>query len=416
MIIIILALYVYAVQNILNRFDKIAGPLNFMFFFTLFHIVYTVMIPIELIVFEANRFSLVPFIHPETYIIWSFMSYLAFIMPFLFISKKTIFSSKYYIKEKLLSSVKKLNIFSTLYFSIGIIIFFDNILQAGSYVGNIALSEHTFYKYFINIGALLLSITIIIYTKNGLWITSISILIFALLWSLYSSDKNPLLTVGLGLLFSINIIKISSFKWLFILIIIIPIYSVGFSSYRSGSIDSFSIYSSLYSNSDPKGPFQSILVADEGYLKDSELYYGESYYNSFFTWVPEFIWGNRPDDLSVQFAKEQIPDYYKGLGLGFSPMAEGVMNFGFYGPFIHYLIVSLILILLMCYYNKLPYKKQMFKLVFNLFLVYYLVMMHRSPFSLPADVIRILFPLLLIIKFTTITLKIERTPSISNRF
>lgn len=374
------------------------------------------MIPLELLFLKATRFSLLPSLHPETYITWSFMAYIGFITPFLFVSKKTIFNSKHYLKEKLLFSVKKLNVFSILYFCIGLLLFRDSITQAGSYHGNITLSENSLYKYYINMGILLLSITISIYIKNGYKIVPISILILMLSWSLYSSDKNPVLMAGLGVLFGLNNYKFSSFKWLLIFIIIIPIVSIGFSSYRYGSLDGFSIYRSLYSNSDPKGPFKSVLAADKDYLNNAELYYGKSYFNSFFIWVPRFIWKDRPDDLNTLFAKKHISNYSKGLGLGFSPLAEGVMNFGFFGPFIHYIMVSLILILLMRYYNSLPNKKQAFKYVFNLFLIYYLTMMHRSAFSLPADIIRILFPLILILKLTTITFQHERTTRISNQF
>ena len=63
-------------------------------------------------------------------------------------------------------------------------------------------------------------------------------------------------------------------------------------------------------------------------------------------WIPSFIWSSRPIDLGTQYAMDNIQSYTKGMGLGYSPIAEGVLNFGYFGPFIHYFLNSILIVLI----------------------------------------------------------------------
>lgn len=409
---LVLLFYILTVRFVLKRFEKLYGVFNFIFFFTVFHIAYTLMIPIELIFFKVSRFS-VAFLNPEIYILWSFIAYLGFIIPFLIAGRKKI--KLKYTRVPIKTSLKNLNIFFVFYFFIGILFFRNSILKGGTYYGNIELSSNPLYKFYINIGIVCSAVIISIYMRNKKYVKGGIIMLCLILWSLYSSDKNPILIGFLGVLFGFNIFfkKKRSFLYLNVIIIVIPVFSILFSSYRAGRIESVDIYRSLYSNSDPKGPFKSIIYAEKG-LNNTELSYGESYIKSLATWVPSSIWKNRPEDLSIQFAKENISDYYKGLGLGFSPIAEGLINFGSLGPFLHYFFNASCLVLLFMFLKSLK-MSQISNYISNLFLIVYLTMMHRSPFNLPADIIRILIPLLLIFYIRKFSTRNECTSYISNQ-
>ena len=257
-----------------------------------------------------------------------------------------------------------------------------------------------------------------IYTINKKFIQVILLLITVLLWSIYSSDKNPLYITSLTFLICLGPIlknKRSVF-YLFIFIIIIPIISVLFTSYRSNNLDNFSVVRSLYSNSDPKGPYQSILFYEQQLRTNNiEKQYGFTYLESTIQWIPTFIWDKRPDDLSVKFAKKTLNNYSKGLGLGFSPIAEGIINFGFHGPFFGHLILSFSLISLLLFARSLFKSNSSLNLSVLLFIIIYILLMNRVHYAIPANFYRVLIPLFIINILLRITIKNENITRMSNK-
>lgn len=409
---ILLCSYLLIIKTVLKNFEKKLGTFNFIFFFTVFHIAYTLMIPLEILFFNEGRFSSL-YLGPNKYIFWSLISYLGFIIPFSLI--KNVEHIRVPEISLNLKRIKRIQYVLFFYFFSGFIFFRGSILKVNTYQGNIELSENSVYKFYVNLGIFITSVLISIYVKSKKYKRGIILMMILILWGMYSSDKNPILIGALGFLLGINnkLKHKKSFIFFVLIILLIPILSILFSSYRSGNINNVDIYRSMYSNSDPKGPFRSVIHAEKN-LGKKELLYGESYLNSLLTWVPSKLWKNRPEDLSIKFAKENISDYHKGLGLGFSPLAEGVINFGNFGPFIHYLFTAICLILLLTFLRQFKFSK-LSNYIILFFILTYLVLMHRSPFNLPAEIIRGLLPVLLIFHFTKFSIQNENITRLPNK-
>lgn len=406
--IFLIILYIVSVRFVLNKFEKKGGVFNLVFFFTLFHIVYTFMIPVEITYIEFTRFSNRTNLSPVVYLFWSYIAFLGFVIPFMFVYDKEF--KELHIKHKYLKVKKHLkNIYIYIIFFIvfGIVFFRDAFVKAGTYAGNVGLSENSFYKYFIDIGTMVVVVIMSLYFNNKDKLKGFLFLAILAIWSLYSSDKNPIFLGFVGLLYGINNVvksqKRYSFFGLITLIIVLPIFAILFNNYRSGEFNGVELYKSLYSNSDPRGPFESIITAENSYL-NQDFRLGATYLESIVNWIPSFIWSSRPEDLATSYAKENIESYSKGMGLGYSPIAEGVLNFGFLGPFFHYFFISFCIIVLIKWQKKYS-KNEMASFIFYLFLIYFIVLMHRSPFNLPAVFFRIYLPLLLVFQIRKFTYK-----------
>lgn len=409
----ILIFYLFFLWYTLRFFEKIAGPFNIILLFTIFHLTYTLMIPLELYFFQIGRFSNLG-LDMNDYFFWSLISYFGFISPFYFFKSHIIFQLDNIVLTD--ARVRKANLFLFFLLLFGFIIFKDSILSVDTYENNIKMSSNPVYKFFINLSILFSSILIALNFMKRSYLIVFVLVIILFTWSLYSSDKNPVVIGGLGFLYGLNKVNNKtnrSFIYLLLILTVIPVFSVAFSSYRSGNISYFEFSRSLYSNSDPKGPFETIINTASN---KSQINYipGESYLKSFITWVPQKIWSDRPDDLAVVYAKSNLSNYYKGLGLGFSPIAEGLLNFGYYGPFFHYLLTALSLLFLIIFFKKINTIK-LNHLLLYFFISYYVIMMHRSPFSFIADIIRVLIPVILFFNLIRLTFNHESTSHLSNK-
>ena len=397
-------IYFILIWWVLNRFEKIAGPYNLIFYFSLFHVVYTLMVPLEIKYLPITRFSSRYNLDLDLYIFWSFISYVGFLIPFLLIPKNIYKNFNNFSNLNTRKALKNINIFLFFFISFGLIIFRDSFILAGTYEGNVNLSSNSLYKYFVDILTMILVVCLSANIKGRNFISGLLIFSTLLLLSVYTSDKNPLFLAVAGFLFGLNnfLNKITSFQVFCLALFIIPFSAIIFNSFRAGSIDLFEIVKVLYSNSDPRGPFESIIFAQQDYLVKGDLKLGVTYLESMINWIPSFIWSSRPIDLGTQFAMDNIQSYSKGMGLGYSPIAEGVLNFGYFGPFIHYLLNSSLIILFIYVGFKndfIDFKK----FILNLFLIYFIVLMHRSPFNFFAVFFRIFLPLMIffnIRKFT----------------
>ena len=165
------------------------------------------------------------------------------------------------------------------------------------------------------------------------------------LWGFYTSDKNPLLIAALSLSTVWVGIKSRSVKYLYfycaaatLAVACLPLFSAFRADqqveFRSAITD-FSV-----ERTDARGPLMSLSVA---MANEEETIYGQSYLQGLVAWVPRAIWPDRPIDLAQTFAIDNIPNWKEGLGLGYSLLAEGYVNFGYFGVFCHYLVLAFVM-------------------------------------------------------------------------
>ena len=85
--------------------------------------------------------------------------------------------------------------------------------------------------------------------------------------------------------------------------------------------------------SDPVGPFAATIYILQSH--DTQLLTNavttSPLWSSFILWIPRAIWPDRPLDMSEAFARFVFEHWQPGYGMGFSPMAEGVLRFGDWG-------------------------------------------------------------------------------------
>lgn len=232
-------------------------------------------------------------------------------------------------------------------------------------------------------------------------------LIFScLIWGIYSFDKDPILIAALGIMapFLINrsFNRYPLYKVILvfmILILIIPLLSSIFSLYRGNAIqDVFAKIKDrgVYLRFDSAGPFVSIIYC---LFESPEKKLGLSYINSLVSWIPKFIWENRPLDLSLSFAQINIKGWMPGMGLGFSLLAESYANFGPLGPLIQYLFLGFSWGLLWKGFFRfaLVNQKQEIKIFYAVFGNYLLLTMHRAPVSgIVVQIMQFAIPLLIL--------------------
>jgi hypothetical protein len=70
--------------------------------------------------------------------------------------------------------------------------------------------------------------------------------------------------------------------------------------------------------------------------------YGRGLVDTFSIFVPRVIWPDRPMDPSEAFAKDVIPNWEPGMGLGYSPLIEAYTNFGLWFSFLEFLAFGLV--------------------------------------------------------------------------
>jgi oligosaccharide repeat unit polymerase len=97
-------------------------------------------------------------------------------------------------------------------------------------------------------------------------------------------------------------------------------------------------------NTEFAGPYLSLLVSVSSH---SENLYGASYYESFFTVLPRFMYpGQKPELLTHQFDRQMHAGGGTVAGWGFNPVAEAYVNFGTVGVVIVFALWTLYFLLL----------------------------------------------------------------------
>lgn len=186
----------------------------------------------------------------------------------------------------------------------------------------------------------------IILSRSNALICRVLSIIFILIFML-GGNRNLGLMMITALIFArfqgtkINLILIA-----FVLIILVPFFSVvaigrmyGFINFISGDIyiPNSAIWDYIFSIS--HGELGTMVKVSEYYNLlniDTKLEMGYSYFvQPFINLIPTFLYSDRPVTISVDFTRQ-----YWGatgfesqlIGLGFSPIVEAKMNFGFFWP------------------------------------------------------------------------------------
>lgn len=232
----------------------------------------------------------------------------------------------------------------------------------------------------------LISATFLAKTQNIYKLIGIGLVVMIVLWSIYSSDKNPLL-IGLlalgayyagfkGKRFITFLLIIFGGALILFLFTMFNIYQGG------GDISPAYIFTSRYGiiYSDPAGPILSL-----AYVLDRpiDFKYGTTYLDFFNIIIPKALWSERPLDLAEQFARETIVNWAEGQGMGYSLLAEAYLNFSWIGPFIQYFLLGL---MWGYFWKKLCYilwylPKSLWQNLYLILGYYFLILMHRGPVS-----------------------------------
>ncbi|HBG05618.1 MAG: hypothetical protein A2075_12815 [Geobacteraceae bacterium GWC2_58_44] len=233
-----------------------------------------------------------------------------------------------------------------------------------------------------------------------------------------TSDKNPMLISLLPLAAKLSSFQAKSkYSTIFSLISIVIGITVtlvlipAFSLYRAGlnlfSLDIFDHYYFSFTRIDPSGPFISL---SETLNKQPPLSLGVQYLKNISIIIPKSLWPSRPIDLGEQFARDFMQQWAPGRGFGYSLMAEGLVNFGRYFCFLHYIIVGLFWGLCWrCIAGVL--KNQLYvNAVYRTLGFYIIILMHRSSsLSTIKTMLHFFVPLFVVIALIRMVKPILRT-------
>lgn len=207
-------------------------------------------------------------------------------------------------------------------------------------VGYTASTFSWLFKEVILIGAVVLNHAIL-RGRRPITFTGLSILGFLLL-SVASSGKDGMVFAMLsGVCCLVRIAPRRQWLGLALLLIgsfisllyLVPIYAV----YRgSGGIvlDAGQLGGADIIYSDAIGPFVVLITLMYGAVSLP----AHSIFVSPFLWIPRGIWNDRPLDMAEGFAREIMTGWQPGMGMGYSPVAEGYQRYGLlFGPVVLFL-------------------------------------------------------------------------------
>lgn len=170
--------------------------------------------------------------------------------------------------------------------------------------------------------------------RNPIRVAALSILGFLLL-SVVSSGKDGMVFAMLsGVCCLVRVAP--NRQWLglvvlfaaiaFALIYLVPVYAV----YRGGGglvLDAGRVIGSDIYFSDALGPFAVLITLIAGAVP----FPAHPILLSPLLWIPRGIWNERPIDMAEGFAREFMIGWQPGMGMGYSPIAEGYQRYGLLG-------------------------------------------------------------------------------------
>jgi len=277
--------------------------------------------------------------------------------------------------------------------SVLLLLFFRDelICSIAGYGGNVAQTySNSTYGYIKSIFTMSTSVLIFLHLciKKTIGIGLVLAFILVAI-GILTSDKDPFLLAALPMLTWL-IVKASRKKRYLILsllaliggsvfaLVSVPVFSL----YRAGinifGMDLVDHYYFSFTQIDPSGPF--ISLADS--LRDLKpLLYGKTYIDGLAILVPKIFWANRPLDLAEQFARDFLPLWEPGLGVGYSLMTEGLINFGYPGAFVHYFTIGFTWGLGWRMISLCTASSLYMNVLYRTIGFYLLTIMHRGPLS-----------------------------------
>lgn len=303
------------------------------------------------------------------------------------------FLKKLKIRSNYESMPKSILFLICILFLILVLFFRTKVFASGTYQGNVnTVYDNPLYSLLVDwivIFSSVISASNIIKSKF-ISFKSILFILPGILWGLYASSKDQILISILGILSIYTVVfpptrLVYIFFAFFGIIIIAPLAMLGFSLFRSGvviSTDEMQIMLSkgIIRNTDPAGP---IAVFNDIFNKNIDFKFGSTYLETFYLWIPKFIWPNRPPDLAEKYAQDTLSGWMPGQGLGYSLLIEGYLNFSYFGVLIQYFLHGFLWGKIWMFIMNFTSKTSIF--IWQAFYVVYgyysLIIIHRSPFS-----------------------------------
>jgi len=391
----------------ISQFVRLEKGVSIFFIFSLFAFIYYLGVPFELVFLNTlivNTNMILPLNFIELIIVMGILCIVGFGVGY--------YLSGYRVKiDNNTCDNGPLRVRGVYFLVISVIIaisvlFFNELKSSfSSYSGNVVTTySNPLYAYskevlFFSVSVMIVLLSIKRKLSKGFAILlTFGLIIFGVL----SNDRDPILlaVIAWGVYFVRIFVKyrlntVRTYLILFfMMILLIPVGSTFFSLYRGGGASTvdFIKKNGLYRIFDGVGPLESLNEALE--LRDEDRELGITYVSGFVNWIPKSIWADRPMDLSEKFARENIPNWKPGQGLGYSLLAEAYRNFGALGAFIQYFMIGLIIgglgrLTRWIFKRKHPMYAET---IFFIWLVYTLVIMHRGSFNIPSSYIRYILP------------------------
>lgn len=221
-------------------------------------------------------------------------------------------------------------------------------LSFSSYEGNVVTTYgDIYYKYYKFVFYTYTSILASLLLSTGSYALGVIMCSILFFLGVYTYDRDPIVLSVLALALIGGVYdKEHSVVKLFILMFAVYVLShlsLAFSYYRSGYglIEAMSAARDNFSFGllDPAGPYRSIVYVVTSHI---DISYGRTYLDSIVGLVPTFIYPDRPEDTAVKFAADMIQGYHGGVGLGFSPIAEAIVNFSTIGIVFQFVIFAVV--------------------------------------------------------------------------
>lgn len=263
----------------------------------------------------------------------------------------------------------------------------------GTYQGNYSIAYSSpLFSFFIELVVMSLALAAGVFgcrEANRRPAVAFLVILPVVVWSIYSSDKDPMLLglLGGGAYF---VQQRRKHQMRVIASIIVACSLAGplvglFSTYRAeGTLvaDDFKFHS-LMLERDPMGPMVSLveILQDDGL----SYRYGLTYLDSLVLLIPKSIWPDRPLDLSERFIRERLAGWQPGMGMGYSLLAEAYLNFGWLGCLIQYALLGFIWGHSWRFMQKYfsTFGSGYWRAIYCTVGYYTLIMMHRAPMSFP---------------------------------
>ncbi len=397
---IIFILYLAVSFSVIRHSFRVEGLISTGLLLVILSTIYYVSIPLELILTHGNDYFIAG-VHVEIsnydnifIIINTSVSILAFYIGYVVSGYRPDFN---FIKSNVEYSLSKTKSFEI---SIKILLFFSSIVlfvflrselfvSMSGYSSNYSnVYNNPIYSYTVFVFTLSLSVyacyKLCLYDCKFL---GVLLVFFGVLFGILTSDKNPILISMLPFVAKVNMSIIHRKTGIFFLIFVLPLGFIAllmlipaFSLYRAG-IDIFSFellkyYKFSFTSIDPAGPFVSLVETLKG---EESLRLGFQYVKDLLVLIPRSVFPGRPFDLSEQFARGFIKNWQPGLGLGYSFMAEGLVNFGRYFCFLHFFIVGFFWGCVWRIIRAFLKNKAHTDILYRTLGLYLIVLMHRGP-------------------------------------